>query len=438
MCSSRPTSDRVARQQLDGPLAQVVGGACRGTGTPRDRGRYRARRCTHRHADRPSDRRATSRPRPTRRRTAPPAYAVDDRVVERAVLQHRPQVQRRAVGDVDERGVAGELGDGVCFGVAAVDDLEADDLGAQRRRTTRSRARRPGRDARTRRRPAARGPRRRPRARAAPGRGRGTAPATRRRRGARASRSSSWGRPRRRILRAVAAALRAGVVARPMRLAARRYSSVTFPPSRGWAGRRGGHGGQARRNRGFGDHGLRHRRGRGEERLRGRAAQPRPAVGRRDGRRASRSRWPSRSTGASSKRPTATPSLGRVRAVADLGELADCDLVIESIVEDLATKKHALHRPRSHLPRAHDPRDEHVDAAGRRDGDGHRPPRQGVRRPLLQPGADDGARRDRACDHVVGRHDRRRDRVRDDLRQERRCRSRTRPASSSTRCCSRT
>jgi 3-hydroxybutyryl-CoA dehydrogenase len=33
-------------------------------------------------------------------------------------------------------------------------------------------------------------------------------------------------------------------------------------------------------------------------------------------------------------------ALGRVRAVTDLGELADCDLVIESIVEDLATKKH--------------------------------------------------------------------------------------------------
>jgi 3-hydroxybutyryl-CoA dehydrogenase len=32
--------------------------------------------------------------------------------------------------------------------------------------------------------------------------------------------------------------------------------------------------------------------------------------------------------------------LGRVRAVTDLGELADCDLVLESIVEDLAPKKH--------------------------------------------------------------------------------------------------
>jgi 3-hydroxybutyryl-CoA dehydrogenase len=32
--------------------------------------------------------------------------------------------------------------------------------------------------------------------------------------------------------------------------------------------------------------------------------------------------------------------LARVRAVSDLGELADCDLVLESIVEDLPTKKH--------------------------------------------------------------------------------------------------
>ncbi len=32
--------------------------------------------------------------------------------------------------------------------------------------------------------------------------------------------------------------------------------------------------------------------------------------------------------------------LGRVRAVSDLGELSSCDLVIESIVEDLAAKKH--------------------------------------------------------------------------------------------------
>jgi 3-hydroxybutyryl-CoA dehydrogenase len=33
-------------------------------------------------------------------------------------------------------------------------------------------------------------------------------------------------------------------------------------------------------------------------------------------------------------------TLSRVRAVTDLGELADCDLVIESVVEDLEAKKH--------------------------------------------------------------------------------------------------
>jgi 3-hydroxybutyryl-CoA dehydrogenase len=35
-----------------------------------------------------------------------------------------------------------------------------------------------------------------------------------------------------------------------------------------------------------------------------------------------------------------TDALERVRPVTDLGELAECDLVLESIVEDLATKKH--------------------------------------------------------------------------------------------------
>src|SRR5256884_7542743 len=33
-------------------------------------------------------------------------------------------------------------------------------------------------------------------------------------------------------------------------------------------------------------------------------------------------------------------TLSRVTATSDLGDLGNCDLVIESIVEDLATKKH--------------------------------------------------------------------------------------------------
>ncbi len=38
--------------------------------------------------------------------------------------------------------------------------------------------------------------------------------------------------------------------------------------------------------------------------------------------------------------PDRTAALSRVSATSDLGELANCDLVVESIVEDLASKKH--------------------------------------------------------------------------------------------------
>jgi 3-hydroxybutyryl-CoA dehydrogenase len=37
-----------------------------------------------------------------------------------------------------------------------------------------------------------------------------------------------------------------------------------------------------------------------------------------------------------------TATLGRVRAVTDLGALTDCEIVIESIIEDLPTKKHVF------------------------------------------------------------------------------------------------
>src|SRR5580704_1614934 len=36
-------------------------------------------------------------------------------------------------------------------------------------------------------------------------------------------------------------------------------------------------------------------------------------------------------------------ALSRVTATSDLGELAGCDLVIESVVEDLSVKKHLFH-----------------------------------------------------------------------------------------------
>ena len=51
------------------------------------------------------------------------------------------------------------------------------------------------------------------------------------------------------------------------------------------------------------------------------------------------SRWPSRSARGGSRSDDATRSLGRVTATDNLADLADCDLVIESVVEDLDVKK---------------------------------------------------------------------------------------------------
>ena len=171
---------------------------------------------------------------------------------------------------------------------------------------------------------------------------------------------------------------------------------------------------------------------------RGRAAQPRADHGRRDGRGAREVARPSRSSRGKLEAAERDEVLGRVRAVTDLGELAECDLVLESIVEDLGVEEAPLQRARPHLPRRADPGHEHVDAAGGRDGDGDRPPRPGVRHPLLQPGADDAAGRGRARDHDVRRDDRRRARRSPRRAARTRCTCGTRPGSSSTRCCSRT
>ena len=131
--------------------------------------------------------------------------------------------------------------------------------------------------------------------------------------------------------------------------------------------------------------------------------------------------------------------LGRVRAVTDLGELADCDLVIESIVEDLAAKKHLF----SELDRIC--ADDTILATNT------------STLPVVEMAMETG-RPDRVCgihffnpapmmalvevvprDHDVRRDDRRRHATfADGVRQERGARARTRPASSSTRCCSRT
>ena len=60
---------------------------------------------------------------------------------------------------------------------------------------------------------------------------------------------------------------------------------------------------------------------------------------------------------------TAAEVRGRVSAVTALDELAACDLVLESIVEDLADQAGALRRARPGVHAVGDPRHQHVDVA---------------------------------------------------------------------------
>ena len=104
--------------------------------------------------------------------------------------------------------------------------------------------------------------------------------------------------------------------------------------------------------------------------------------------------------------------LARITVTDDLSELALADLVIESVVEDLAVKKAAVRPARRDRPARGDPRHQHLDAAGRRPGDGHEATRAGLWHPLLQPGTDDEARRDHPAHHRGRRDDRRGHRIR--------------------------
>ena len=86
-------------------------------------------------------------------------------------------------------------------------------------------------------------------------------------------------------------------------------------------------------------------------------------------------------------------ALARVTGTSDLGALKDVDLVIESVVEDLAVKKELFNELDRITGDEHHPGHQHLDAAGHRAGHADGSAGQGVRRPLLQPGAGDGAGR---------------------------------------------
>ena len=89
---------------------------------------------------------------------------------------------------------------------------------------------------------------------------------------------------------------------------------------------------------------------------------------RRDARRARRLARPPGRRRAASTRASRPRSAAGSRAVTALAELAACDLVLESIVEDLARQAGALRRARPGLCARRHPRHQHVDAPDRRDG----------------------------------------------------------------------
>ena len=142
--------------------------------------------------------------------------------------------------------------------------------------------------------------------------------------------------------------------------------------------------------------------------------------------------------GASSTGPTATRRWLGCAPSRDLGELADCDLVIESIVEDLEARRSSSASSTASVTPARSSPPTRRRCRGR-DGDGDRAARAGLRHPLLQPRADDAAGRDRAAASPrATRPSPRPMAFADDLRQEPGRGARTAPGSSSTRCSSRT
>ena len=99
-------------------------------------------------------------------------------------------------------------------------------------------------------------------------------------------------------------------------------------------------------------------------------------------------------------------ALAHVRGTTRLEDLAQVDLVVEAVVEDLDGQARALREPRRDLPPRRDPRDDDELAARRRVRGRDEAPAGRHRHALLQPGPGDEARRGRA--HGLDRRRRRR------------------------------
>ena len=127
---------------------------------------------------------------------------------------------------------------------------------------------------------------------------------------------------------------------------------------------------------------------------------------------------------------------GRITPTLDYSDLADCDLVIEAITEDLDRKLEMWREVDELVKDDAYPRDQHLLALGRDPGRRHQAARADARAPLLQPAPGDAAARGRPGGEV--RRRRRRRSASRSARSWARPRSRrgTTAASSSTGCSS--
>ena len=114
--------------------------------------------------------------------------------------------------------------------------------------------------------------------------------------------------------------------------------------------------------------------------------------------------------------------VGRISGTTDWSGLADVDLVIEAVFEEMGLEEGDLRKARQDLSRVRDSRDQHVDFERRRNRGLDVAPRAGHWPPLFQPGQRDEAARNRARQADVEDRRRHEHEARENARQGRRAR----------------
>ena len=99
-------------------------------------------------------------------------------------------------------------------------------------------------------------------------------------------------------------------------------------------------------------------------------------------------------------------TIARFSFTQDVGDLRDCDLIVEAVPENLDLKKSVFTELDATVKKERDLRDEHVRLRDRRPEQGGVAPRPVHRLPLVQPGVHHEARRDHLRARDVGGDDR--------------------------------